>query len=63
MANRTFKVGDVVRLKSGGPWMTVDELTTQAVGGEPSVSVVWFEGSEQRHGSFLKAVLDHHKEG
>jgi uncharacterized protein YodC (DUF2158 family) len=58
MANRTFKIGDVVRLKSGGPSMTVDELTTHGINGEPMVSVVWFEGSEQHHGNFLEAVLD-----
>jgi uncharacterized protein YodC (DUF2158 family) len=58
MADRTFKIGDVVRLKSGGPLMTVDELTTQGTSGQPTVSVVWFEGSEQRHGTFLEAVLD-----
>ena len=63
MANHAFKIGDVVRLKSGGPSMTVDELTVHATNGEPMVSVVWFEGSEQRHGSFLEAVLDRYAIG
>ena len=58
MLDRTFKIGAVVRLKSGGPLMTVDELTTHGTSGQPTVSVIWFEGSEQRHGTFLEAVLD-----
>ncbi len=50
-----FKVGDVVRLKSGGPPMTIvyidNEFSTQ-------LSCRWFvEGHEVRHDQFPPAAL------
>lgn len=41
----TFKVGDKVRLKSGGPEMTVESIGNNALPGEPKRTLycVWFE--------------------
>jgi uncharacterized protein YodC (DUF2158 family) len=38
MSNDAFFIGDVVRLKSGGPEMTIDELDDNG-----GVGCVWFE--------------------
>ena len=35
---KKLKVGDVVKLKSGGPWMTVSDVYSEGV----SVKVIWF---------------------
>lgn len=48
-----FKEGDVVRLKSGGPSMTVeliDETTLQ-------ISCVWIDKGKQQRGNFAPATL------
>jgi len=49
MASRmTIKIGDIVRLKSGGPDMTVEaqsELTGELV-------CAWFEGARKVRGAF-----------
>jgi uncharacterized protein YodC (DUF2158 family) len=44
-----FKIGDIVQLKSGGPKMTVTNVTD--IGG-PSVSAKWFAGAKLEHGQF-----------
>jgi uncharacterized protein YodC (DUF2158 family) len=49
-----FKVGDVVQLKSGGPRMTITEVST---GGPISYACTWFEGADQRFGHFLEATI------
>lgn len=48
----TFPIGAVVRLASGGPAMTVDELRCDDV-----LSVVWFAGDELRRDAFMPAEL------
>jgi uncharacterized protein YodC (DUF2158 family) len=56
MATR-FKVGDTVRLKSGGPLMTVSSLTTD-FDGHPVVKTTWFDKSDKEcSGSYLKDML------
>lgn len=45
-----LKVGDVVRLKSGGPQMTVQRI------GE-SVECSWFAGQEASRGTFTRSAL------
>ena len=45
MATR-FKVGDTVRLKSGGPLMTVSSLTTD-FDGHPVVKTTWFDKNDK----------------
>ncbi|THF60809.1 YodC family protein [Pseudothauera rhizosphaerae] len=56
----TFKVGDVVKLKSGGPDMTVDyvgEVEFPHGGKAPTVSCTWFVGKKLERNSFKPEVL------
>lgn len=39
----SFSAGDVVRLKSGGPTMTVEQVGKTAMTNEDAVWCVWFE--------------------
>jgi uncharacterized protein YodC (DUF2158 family) len=52
----TPEIGDVVRLKSGGPAMTV-EVVTKATEGH-LVRCVWFDDGEAKRGTFPAAALD-----
>jgi uncharacterized protein YodC (DUF2158 family) len=52
MSSAPFKPGDTVRLKSGGPAMTV-----VAVEGE-RITCDWFEGSQKYEATFPAAALD-----
>ena len=49
---KSLKAGDTVRLRSGGPLMTVVLLVGDAV------RCAWFQGKENREGSFPAAALD-----
>lgn len=49
----TWNVGDVVRLKSSGPKMTV---SYKKDGG--SVECVWFDGKDVKHFTFPPAALE-----
>ncbi|MGO8184384.1 YodC family protein [Rhizobium leguminosarum] len=51
MANK-FKTGDLVQLKSGGPAMTVDELSTTT-----RYRCVWFKGASREQGVFSEDSL------
>ena len=57
-----FKVGDLVKLKSGGPLMTVENVGERAMVGGEAVFCVWFEkvGSKQvaQREHFSPAVLE-----
>ncbi len=54
--NTKIKSGDVVRLKSGGPPMTVGSL----YGSDTSHAVCqWFEGPDLRQGEFVHHTLEH----
>jgi uncharacterized protein YodC (DUF2158 family) len=48
----TFKVGDTVRLKSGGPRMTVTKMD------ERLVQCEWFEGTKSGSAAFPPAALE-----
>lgn len=48
-----FNVGDVVRLKSGGPKMTVDDVFQ-----EGNMRCQWFAGSKLEYGVFPAASLE-----
>ena len=48
------KLGDVVRLKSGGPVMTCDEVVV----GVTRFRCRWFTGSEDFYEDFLPATLE-----
>lgn len=50
-----FNVGDVVRLKSGGPAMTVSEVVVQ----NPIIVIcMWFSGSEIKSAGFDENLVD-----
>lgn len=51
----TFKVGDIVQLKSGGPPMTVTQVNTNLVGFS-EVKCQWFFG-QMETGTFIPDVL------
>ena len=51
----TFKVGDIVTLKSGGPDMTVLSVFTHA--GKEMAKCAWFEGTDQHEAGFPVDVL------
>jgi uncharacterized protein YodC (DUF2158 family) len=52
-----FKVGDVVRLKSGGPNMTVTSCGDHWSTGPNGVFCTWFAGTKQESGVFKMEVL------
>lgn len=55
MANgKTFEVGTVVQLKSGGPLMTIINVTTDAKG-RPSFECKWFVGETKPETDFFPA--------
>lgn len=54
---QTMKTGDVVRLRSGGPLMTVDERLIEPAQEAGEVRCIWFEGDEVKRGTFPAAAL------
>ena len=53
-----IKKGDVVKLKSGGPLMTVENIGAyEATGGQPGAYCVWFEQGKEYSKVFDPAVL------
>lgn len=53
MEKKSFKVGDVVMVKAGGPTMTLEEITTK------NFICVWFEGNDLYRDGFSKGSLKH----
>jgi uncharacterized protein YodC (DUF2158 family) len=51
--NPAFEVGDVVKLSSGGPSMTIREVS------ESEVHCEWFDKATVKSHSFLKSQLAH----
>jgi uncharacterized protein YodC (DUF2158 family) len=67
MAAAKYKVGDVVRLKSGGPDMTVqsvsdknmsDQLSRELLGDDDTIKCQWFSGTKLQHGRFNPQTLE-----
>ena len=50
-----FQVGEIVMLKSGGPEMTVSQITNNR--GTPLIRTTWFEGGELKRGQFPEESL------
>lgn len=50
----TFKIGDVVVLKSGGPKMTINE---DAPDEDNTIECVYFEGEKRQHKTFHVETL------
>ncbi len=47
-----FKVGDVVRLKSGGPLMTIESIKDE------DLNCIWFVNNEVRSNYFSKLIIE-----
>ena len=58
MSNIAFQVGDVVRLKSGSPEMTVDFFGVQIGEKTPTVRCRWFHKSDAKEETFSPAALE-----
>jgi uncharacterized protein YodC (DUF2158 family) len=53
-----FKVGDVVRLKSGGPNMTIEGIGKYGpVASDDSANCVWFEKTNRKQGVFELSTI------
>lgn len=53
-----LKVGDVVRLKSGGPAMTIEEIGKYGMGStHDQAKCVWFEGKKMQERVFELPTL------
>jgi uncharacterized protein YodC (DUF2158 family) len=57
----TFKVGDIVRLKSGGPDMTVQSEHESSTTRTITYRCQWFAGKKLESGSFPPESLEHKK--
>lgn len=57
-----WKAGDLVKLKSGGPLMTIESVSGLAAPGDAAVLCVWSEPVSSRQviqrGTFSPAVLE-----
>jgi uncharacterized protein YodC (DUF2158 family) len=58
MAEQTYKIGDQVQLKSGGPVMTVNRFfAALGVHGEAVYRCQWFAGKKLESGDFAEEAL------
>jgi uncharacterized protein YodC (DUF2158 family) len=57
MSDKPFNVGDVVRLKSGGPRMTVTECDLDNFD-VMTVWCAWFEGVKAHEGTFPALAVE-----
>ena len=53
MSNKTIEVGDVVRVRSGGPLMVVDSVASHET---PFARCVWFDEHNQCHTAKIRTV-------
>lgn len=53
-----FKIGDVVRLKSGGPDMTVVSLNENSMTHKGQIKCQWFEKNRPQDSIFPSAALE-----
>jgi uncharacterized protein YodC (DUF2158 family) len=57
MAN-SFKKGDIVVMKSGGPPMTVDKVPGEVPYAMDQYRCEWFKGATAQHGNFGTHLLE-----
>ena len=53
-----LKIGDVVKLRSGGPRMTITGEATEYANGQTMVECTWFDGSKKVTDVFPPQVLE-----
>lgn len=53
-----LKVGDVVRLKSGGPKMTITEFGKYHYSDHEQAKCIWFDNNKRTEGLFEKDTLE-----
>jgi uncharacterized protein YodC (DUF2158 family) len=58
MELKDFAVGQLVKLKSGGPIMTVKEISGAAMLGEESVTCIWNDKNGLNTEGFLPLTLE-----
>lgn len=58
----TFSIGDIVRLKSGGPRMTIQNIGDYSTSGlKLGVLCVWFESTTKHSDVFHPDSLEHYR--
>lgn len=57
MSKKTFKVGDVVRLISGGLWMTIEGFDDDE---QNIIRCKWFEGATRHERAFERKLIMQH---
>lgn len=55
----SFKFGDIVKLKSGGPDMVLQSENANSRTGKITYTCQWFAGKKLEHGMFTPACLEH----
>lgn len=55
---RPFEIGQIVRLRSGGPSMTVSGYFLDSLRDELLVEVDWFSGTKAQHRNFRATSLE-----
>ena len=53
-----FKIGDIVKLKSGSPSMTITEFGKYRYSDHEQVKCIWFDGKKKCEDIFEKEVLE-----
>ena len=56
-----FNIGDIVKLKSGGPDMTVQTENENSITGAISYHCQWFAGKKLESGKFPPESIEHKK--
>ena len=63
MVDQEFQVGDIVKLKSDGPPMTVNKLLEPSEGGMKYLECYWFDDKKQlKKGEFASNAVEHSNE-
>jgi uncharacterized protein YodC (DUF2158 family) len=58
MAGEQFRPGDLVRLRSGGPSMTIESVGISSFTEEPTVFCVWFDGKMKQRDNFAAEAVE-----